>query len=150
MADHQLTIAEREILLKAVEGNYEAFKTLQKQIDHLRVMKRRKEYWTYLVEFERNDTWLEALNETDAYMEISDTRLRIFESEAEFFVPVKIMFGCIRWISIGGDYSFEKDFTVKEIYWENRNPDPERDSKLVFDSKLRNFKTAISYMPMYR
>lgn len=146
-----LTDIEKQILAKVFEGNFPPFKVLAQQIDDLCVKNRRKEYHTYDVQICANDEKINPLVGHEENIKISGTLFYINESDVTLYVSVTIMYGLIEYLLIGGDYHFENDdFTVKEIVWENRNDNPQKEGTIIRNASERDYKKAISYIPMYK
>ncbi len=149
--NEMLTDIEKQILAKVFEGDFSPFAVLAKQIDGIRVKSRRKRYHTYNAEFSADDKKVTQLIGHEENIKISGTLFYINESDVTLYVSVTIMYGLIKYLLIGGDYHFENDgFTIKEIVWENRNDDPQEEGTIIRNTSERDYKKAISYIPMYK
>lgn len=63
---------------------------------------------------------------------------------------VIVLGGMIHYLNIGADYEFSRDFTIREIFRENRNENPREKGTLVHEASERDFRKAIGYLPTNR
>lgn len=149
--NEMLTDVEKQILAKVFEGDFPPFKVLEQQIDGLRVKSRRKEYHTYYVFFGVDDEESPFVTGHEANIEVDGTHLYINESDVILYVRVKVLDGYIQRLLVAGNFHFENDdLTIKEIAWENRNDDPQKEGTIIHNASERDYKKAISYIPMYK
>ncbi len=148
--NEMLTDIEKQILAKVFEGDFSPFHVLAKQIGGIQVKKRRKKYHTYDVEFNVSKKAVTQLTGHEENIVIRGTRVYICESDVTLYVRVEVIDGFISYLLIGGKYQFENGFTIKEMVWENRNDDPRKEGTIIRNASERDYKKAISYIPMYK
>jgi hypothetical protein len=146
----KLTDTDKMLLSKALEGECSVFRVLNQQIDYLYVKESRRKAWSYHLEVEIRDEDIQLLDDVDANIQISGTQFNINESESTLYVTIEVRNGHILWVNFNGDYDFQKKFTIKKIFWENRNDNPVEEGHLIFEPSERDCQMAISYMPTYK
>lgn len=144
------TYVENKLVKKCLAGDSGIFKMLLRQFDSLSVVSREIENNRYLVEFELCKFEGHLLENAEANIEIEGTLLKIEESREPLYVRLVIMDGQVKYLEMAGKFDFRNNFTLKQIFWENKTDGSLRNTALIYDPMLRNCDEAISYIPKYK
>lgn len=140
---------ESRVIHKVLEGLPPDFNRLSDQLKDLKVKDRVRESGSYRVEFDFVGEDKSLMSGPQANMEISDTCIRIAESEDVMSVDLMVLRGHIFCLKIYGNYNFKDDFSIKDIFWEIINVKEGKEDS-VFDPNKRDLSRAFGYIPTYK
>lgn len=137
---------ERSILSTALSGDRAPMPSLREKASNLRVVTRSRSLGAYSVKFDApqrsGNTPFRGPNGDWICLSISDTRVLLEENEQWIKVTVMVLFGDIQWMMLEGNFDFNRDFHVSDVFWCTRvsgtNPPEfvrttERDFEFGFD-----------------
>ena len=139
---------EREIIFSMLDGNYPVLEELKSKVDDIIVLNRKIEMCRYAIEISFLDVKERSGNASS--FSIDDQCIQIYESENILLAELTVIKGVPRYFHIGGKYDFEKEMTVKELFWSYPDPETGRRLKYVYSAEERNFDLAIGYIPSYK